>query len=150
MSRRYSRLLPIDFMMLRTETDSAPTHIGGLCILQAQPQFTNLEQLKASLLPRIAAIPELHRIVRRAPPLCGPPLWIDDPGFSIDRHVFTAAILAPGDEQALLDKAAEVLRPRLDRSKPLWEMWVLTGLEGGRLGLLFKIHHAVEIGRAHV
>ncbi len=150
MSRRYSRLSPIDFMMLRTETASAPTHVGGLCILQAEPQFTDLEQLKASLLPRIAAIPELHRIIRRVPPLCGPPLWIDDPGFSIDRHVFTAAILAPGDEQALLDKTAELLRPRLDRSKPLWEMWVLTGLEAGRIGLLFKIHHALADGMAAV
>lgn len=150
MSSRYSRLSPIDFMMLRTETDSAPTHVGGLCILKAEPQLTDLQQLKASLQARVAGIPELHRIVWRTPPLCGPPLWVDDPAFSIHRHVYSAAVDAPGDERALLDTAATLLRSRLDRSKPLWELWVLSGLQGGRIGLLFKVHHALADGIAAV
>jgi diacylglycerol O-acyltransferase len=149
-SSRYARLSPIDFMMLRTETESAPTHVGGLCVLKAGPQLTDIEQLKARLRPRVAAIPELHRVVRQTPPLCGPPLWIDDPAFSIDRHVFRTVVRSPGDEQALLDTAAELLGPRLSRSKPLWELWVLAGLPGDRVGMLFKVHHALADGMAAV
>lgn len=155
MSSRYPRLSPIDHMMLRTETAAAPTHIGGLCLVEAaalsdQEGAVDLERIKGRLGPRVAAIPELHRIVRAAPPLCGPPLWIDDPDFTIDRHMHAVAVPPPGDETALLESVELLLRPLMDRSRPLWELWVLTGLEGDRVGLLFKIHHALADGLAAV
>jgi WS/DGAT/MGAT family acyltransferase len=142
-------------MMLRTETVAAPTHIGGLCVVRAEPlcdetERLDLELVRRFLAPRVAAIPELHRIVKESPPLCGPPVWVDDPDFSLERHIYCAAVPAPGDEAALLDIAELLLRPLLDRSRPLWELWILTGLNGGRLGLLFKIHHALADGLAAV
>lgn len=155
MSNPLPRLSPIDQMMLRTETPAAPTHIGGLCLVDAAPfcdrsgRF-DLELVKRPLAPRIAAIPELNRIARGAPPLCGPPLWINDPEFSIDRHVRSISVPPPGDETALLDCVERLLRPLMDRSHPLWELWILKGLQGDQIGLLFKIHHALADGLAAI
>lgn len=153
MRSRFARLSPIDHMMLRTETAAAPTHIGGLLLVSAdalrdEDGAVDLELIKRKLAPRVAAIPELHRMVMRVPPLCGPPLWIDDSDFSIDRHVRTVSVPPPGDEGAMLESVELLLRPLMDRSRPLWELWVLTGLAGDRIGLLVKVHHALADGLA--
>jgi hypothetical protein len=73
---------------------------------------------------------------------------VDDAGFDIREHVRTREISAPGDEATLLKVCAELNEPQLDRSRPLWEMWVLTGLADGHVGLLFRLHHVVADGIA--
>ena len=110
----------------------------------------DLEMIKRRLTRRLGRVPVLRHIVHPAPPLCGPPLWIDDPAFSIEKHVRSTAIAPPGDESSLLATTERLLSPLLDRSHPLWELWFLTGLADGQVGMLFKIHHAVADGLAAV
>ncbi len=155
MDSRYDRLSLADRSNLRIERPETPAHIAGLCIVAAAPLLDaqgrlDLEMITRRLERRLGRVPMLRRIVLPARPLCGPPLWIDDPAFSIDRHVRSTAVALPGDETSLLATTERLLRPLLDRSHPLWELWFLTGLADGRIGMLFKIHHAVADGLAAV
>jgi diacylglycerol O-acyltransferase len=95
-------------------------------------------------------LPRLRQILHRPRAGLGPSLWIDDPGFDIREHVRLHVISAPGDEPALLRVCSELNAPPLDRARPLWEMWLLTGLAGGGAGLLIRLHHAVADGLAAV
>ena len=151
----HPRLSLSDRSNLSMERPATPAHVAGLCVLDAGPLLggdgrIDLATIRRRLERRLVRVPELRRVVHRPPPLCGPPLWVDDPDFSIDRHVLTARVAPPRDEANLLALAEVLLRPRLDRSRPLWELWLLEGLEGGRLGLLFKIHHAIADGLAAI
>jgi diacylglycerol O-acyltransferase / wax synthase len=78
----------------------------------------------------------------------GPPVWVDDSGFDIRQHVQARAVPAPGDEAALLATCSELNEGALDRSRPLWQIWLLTGLADGRAGMLVRLHHAVADGIA--
>jgi diacylglycerol O-acyltransferase / wax synthase len=155
MHSRYLRLSLFDQSMLRIERPDTPAHIAGLCIVTAGPLLDadgalDLEMIKRRLERRLVRVPAMRRIIQPAPPLFGPPLWIDDPQFSIDRHIYTAQLAPPGDEATLLSTVELLLRPLLDRSHPLWQLWFLIGLEDGRIGLLVKIHHALTDGGAAV
>jgi diacylglycerol O-acyltransferase / wax synthase len=152
---RYARLSLADRSNLRIERPETPAHVAGLCVVEAAPLLgddgnLDLATIRRRLDRRLARVPELRRVVRRPPPLCGPPLWVDDSTFSIDHHVHAARVDPPGDEASLLRTAEMLLRPLLDRSRPLWELWFMTGLADGRLGVLFKVHHAVADGLAAV
>jgi WS/DGAT/MGAT family acyltransferase len=109
-----------------------------------------LRRARRRLERRLARVPRLRKIAPAAPTLCGPPLWVDDPAFSIARHVKSKALAPPGDDASLLNATEALLRPLLDRAHPLWELWFLTGQEGGEFGMLFKVHHAVADGLAAV
>jgi diacylglycerol O-acyltransferase / wax synthase len=155
MPNRYPRLSLYDRAFLRIEERATPQHFAGLCVVEGGPLLNStgdcdMELVRRRLEGRLVRAPELRQMVQRTKPLCGPPLWLDDPGFSIDRHIRTATIAPPGDEASLFSSAELLLRPMLDRCHPLWELWLLTGLEGGRVGLLFKIHHALADGLAAV
>jgi WS/DGAT/MGAT family acyltransferase len=78
----------------------------------------------------------------------GLPVWADDPAFDITRHVHTQRVPDPGDETSLLRLCCELNRPALDRGHPLWEMWLLTGLADGQVGLLIRLHHVIVDGIA--
>jgi diacylglycerol O-acyltransferase / wax synthase len=155
MESRFPRLSLFDRSFLGLERPGMPEHVAGICTVQAGPLLDasgelDLERIERRLERRLVRVPELRRVVQAAPPLCGPPVWVDDPRFSIARHVRSARLLPPGDQASFLSTAELLLRPPLDRSHPLWELWFLTGLEGGRLGLIFKIHHAIADGLAAV
>ena len=152
---RYARLSLADRSNLRIERPETPAHVAGLCVVEAGPLLgedaeLDLATIRRRLERRLARVPELRRVVRRPPPLCGPALWVDDSAFSIDRHVHAARVEPPGDEASLLRTAELLLRPPLDRSRPLWELWFLTGLAEERLGVLFKVHHAMADGLAAI
>lgn len=152
---RFPRLRRADVMNLRMERPETPAHVAGLCVVEAGPLLDpsgelDLATIRRRLDRRLARAPELRRVVHGPWPLCGAPLWVDDPAFSINRHVDAARVAPPGDEAALLEATERLLRRPLDRSRPLWELWFLTGLQGGRLAALFKIHHAMVDGLAAV
>ncbi len=93
----------------------------------------------------------LHRLPRYRQrldftPLQGHPIWIDDPRFNLLYHVRHTALPQPGSEEQLKALAARILSQQLDREKPLWEMWFVEGLEGGRFALISKIHHCMADG----
>jgi WS/DGAT/MGAT family acyltransferase len=126
-------------------------HFGALAVLgpglPTDPcGAPDLPEIRRRLARRLGRAPELRRALRRVPISCGRPVWVDDERFSIEHHVHVAAVSPAGGERELLDTAESLLRPLLDRALPLWELWLLTGLEGGRVGMLFKLHHSVADG----
>ena len=152
---RYARLSLADRSNLRIERPETPGHVAGVCVVEAGPLLgedgeLDLGEIRRRLERRLVRAPELRRVVRRPPPLCGPALWVDDPTFSIARHVHAARVEPPGDEASLLRATEMLLRPLLDRSRPLWQLWFLTGVADGRLGVLFQVHHAVADGLAAI
>jgi diacylglycerol O-acyltransferase / wax synthase len=155
MRSRYSRLSLVDQSALSIERSDTPAHLAGLCILRSEPLLDatgilDLEMIKRRLNRRLVRVPALRKVVQATPPLGGAPLWIDDPRFSLDRHIRTAQLAPPGDQATLFRTVELVLRQLLDRSRPLWELWFFTGLDDGHVGLLVKIHHALADGGAAV
>ena len=76
----------------------------------------------------------------------GRPFWVDDPSFNLDYHVRHTALPRPGIDEQLRQLVGRIFSQRLDRSKPLWELWLVQGLEGGRFALISKTHHALVDG----
>ncbi|HWH30344.1 MAG TPA: wax ester/triacylglycerol synthase family O-acyltransferase [Mycobacteriales bacterium] len=138
------RLTSIDAGFLHQEDGGAHMHIGGLGVFEG-PAPTG-EQFRAHLESRLPLVPRYRQRIVEMPLGTGRPLWADDPAFRIGYHVRHTALPAPGSEQQLLTLTSRVLSQRLDRTKPLWELWLVEGLEGGRWALIGKTHHAMIDG----
>jgi diacylglycerol O-acyltransferase len=154
-SSRCRRVNSFEHMYLRLETPDWPGHFGGLAILEGAPLLDasgrlRLAEIRRRLERRLASVPRLRQRVHAPGRLGGRPLWVDDDQFAIEFHVHQATVPLPGDEARLLETAAEIYQRLLDRRRPLWELWFLTGLEDGRLGALLKLHHAMADGTAAV
>ncbi len=91
-------------------------------------------------------MPRYRQVVRIVPFDLGRPVWVDDPHFNIDYHVRHTALPTPGGETELRKLVGRVMSQQLDRSKPLWEIWVVEGLEDGHWAILSKTHHAMVDG----
>jgi diacylglycerol O-acyltransferase / wax synthase len=155
MSAKYARLSQSDLVNLRLDKPNAPYHVCGLATVEGaallDPEgHLQLDQLRQRMDRRLGRVPQLRRRLHYPGLLRGRPLWVDDQRFDIARHVFLAEVPPPGDDAQLLEVAARLHRPLLDRSKPLWELWFLTGLSGGRIGVMLKLHHAVADGMAAI
>jgi len=141
-----SRLSPLDVSNLRVEDCGAPMHIAALAILE-NGQLGS-DTVREDVARRLHVAPRLRQVLYRPRVGLGPPVWVDDPGFDLRRHVRSCAVPAPGDEAATVALCARLNEPPLDRSRPLWEMWLLTGLADGTVGLLIRLHHAAADGIA--
>lgn len=153
--RRPVRLSALDMLNLAVETRDAPMSIGAVLILDGRTLRgadgrLALTAIRAAIDRRLAGAPPLRGIIRRAGPLAGRPVWVDDPSFRIDRHVLPAEVPPPGDEAALLRLAAGLMSGVLDRSYPLWRMWLVTGLASGRVAVVVKLHHVLADGLAAI
>jgi len=151
MSESIRRLTAADASNLSYETSATPFHIGAVAALEAAPLIDaggilRMSVIKSRLERRLADLPQMRRRLHVPGPLRGRPIWVDDPSFAIDHHVFSAAVSAPGEEVELLAAAERIMRPLLDRSRPPWELWFLSGLAGGHVGLVLKLHHAITDG----
>ncbi|MFE9773447.1 wax ester/triacylglycerol synthase family O-acyltransferase [Streptomyces sp. NPDC005931] len=152
-SDRIERLSPLDLSNLRVETRGAPMHVAALALLEGTrllDEHGALRQGKVRdcLEARLPLAPRLRQVLYRPCFGLGPPLWVDDPRFDIRAHVRTRTVPAPGDEASLLRVCAQLNEPPLDRSRPLWQIWLLPGLADGNVGLLLRLHHAVADGLA--
>jgi WS/DGAT/MGAT family acyltransferase len=149
---RIERLSQLDLSNLRIEDHSLPMHVAALMLIdQAAPsRMLDLDRLQVAVQRRLHRVPRLRQILHCPPPGLGPPLWIDDPGFDIRKHVRHCTVPAPGDEHTLLTVCSKLNASRLNRSRPMWEIWLLTGLVGGSSGLLIRLHHAMADGLAAV
>jgi hypothetical protein len=134
-------------MQFATGDGRAAGHIGAVLVLDAAPGFSVAEARRV-LGERIRAVPRLRQRLYRAPPGCGRPYWADNPAFDIDEHVRQVRCPPPGDERALLDLAAAQLGEPMPRSRPLWSATFVTGLAGGRTGLLVIMDHVLADGIA--
>ncbi len=154
-SSRFARLTSLDRMFLHLETSDWPGQFGGLAVVEGKSLLDGsgqlrLEEIRERLDRRLAHVPQLRRRLLFPGPLGGPPLWVDDDRFDIRHHVHETAVEPPGGDRHLLDAAARVYGRLLDRRRPLWELWFLTGLSDERIGVLLKLHHSVADGMAAV
>jgi WS/DGAT/MGAT family acyltransferase len=146
----YDRLTALDHSFLFLERPNAPMHVGSVAIHELGALRGREGGVDIDLLRRgIAGV--LHRIPRYRQrlawvPIEGTPVWVDDEGFNLDYHVRHTSLPRPGDAHQLRQLAARVMAQRLDRARPLWEMWVVEGLEDDRFALLSKVHHCMIDG----
>ncbi|WP_370028430.1 wax ester/triacylglycerol synthase domain-containing protein [Planotetraspora sp. GP83] len=145
----------MDLTNLAVEAPETPMHIGVLAVLNGRSLCDangrlRLAALRIDIDGLLAGVPELRRIVRRPGRLAGPPLWVDDRSFRIDRHVNEVVLPVPGDEAVLLRLTEELLAPLLDREHPMWRIWFITGLPDGRVAAVIALHHAIADGLAAV
>jgi diacylglycerol O-acyltransferase len=137
---------PMDSSFLHLENDVTPMHIGGVSLFEGPPPaFADLKKMVAG---KMDLVPRYRQKVRFVPLGAGSPVWIDDPHFSLDYHVRHTAIPKPGGEVELRQMASRIFSQHLDRNKPLWELWLVEGLNDGRWALLSKVHHCMVDGVA--
>jgi WS/DGAT/MGAT family acyltransferase len=145
------KLGALDAGFLYNETDKCPQHIASVQVLELPDgvlEETFVERLKALLMSRIHLVPYFTNRLQMVPFELDHPVWVRDLDFDINNHVHTVALAAPGDRAAFEQKIAELHEELFDRSRPLWGIWVLTGLEGGRVAYYNKAHHACLDGMA--
>jgi diacylglycerol O-acyltransferase len=150
---RFERLTPLDASNLRVEDHGVPMHVAALAIvegdgLREESGRLDLDRIRAHVQQRTHLSPRLRQRLRPAPFAAGPPVWVDDPDFDIARHVRFHDLGYPADEGTMLAVCSQLNAPPLNRSRPLWEMWVLTGRRDGNLALLIRLHHVVADGIA--
>jgi diacylglycerol O-acyltransferase len=149
MSRQHlDRLTAVDASFLVHEGPTSHMHVGAVLIFEDPPPA--YEDLVDHIRSRLHLVPRYRQRLVFPPLDTGRPLWADDPSFNLEYHVRHTALPAPGAEDQLLRLAARIHSQQLDRSKPLWEVWLVEGLEGGRFALLSKTHHALVDGVAGV
>ena len=151
MASRFARLSTGDRTFLRVEYPEAPEHVAGLCTmdgstLRRPSGGLDLDLIRRRIASRVSRVPKLRQKAWRPRFLGGGDVWVDDCDFAVERHVRSIDVPAPGDEAQMLEATELILRTPLDRAHPLWELWFLDGLEGGRVATVFKIHHAVADG----
>jgi diacylglycerol O-acyltransferase len=142
------RLSGLDASFLYLETPQQLLHVCGLVLLDPEtiPGGYSFPAMKAALEERVSVVPEFRQKLRHVLLDLDHPVWVDDEHFDIERHVHRAALPSPGDERDLADFCAHLAGIPLDRSRPLWEMWVIEGLTGGRVAVFTKMHHATVDG----
>jgi WS/DGAT/MGAT family acyltransferase len=137
------RLTAPDAAFLYFERPNAPLHIGSLGIYQGQVSFQRFLEHMDSRMPNI---PRYRQRLAFVPLGLSHPTWEDDPAFDIRNHVFHVDLPAPGNDQQLREVTAEIFAKALDRDKPLWESYVINGIEGDRSAILSKVHHCLVDG----
>ena len=138
------RMSTLDAGFYFVEQENVPMHLGSLAVFQGPtPDHAELIRLFAAKLPNV---PRYRQVVRTTPLQTFRPYWVDDEHFDIGAHVRRATVPAPGGKRQLRELAAKLFAQRLDRSRPLWEGWLLDGLKGGRWAVLSKVHHCMVDG----
>lgn len=137
------RMSAADVAFLHRETRTAPQHVGGIAVLEAPAAGFNYDRLVQLLEERISLAPRYRQKVRMVPAHLANPVWVDDPRFDITYHVRRSALPRPGTDQQLLDFCARIQSRLLDRSRPLWEMYLIEGLDAARIAILTKTHAAM-------
>jgi WS/DGAT/MGAT family acyltransferase len=138
------RLTAVDASFLAQEGPNAHMHVGAVMIFEGPPPA--YEDLCNQIRGRLHLVPRYRQKLAFPPLETGRPLWVDDPSFNLEYHVRHTALPAPGTEHQLRALAARIHSQRLDRAKPLWETWLVQGLEGNRFALISKTHHALVDG----
>jgi len=138
------RLSILDDLFVVLERDNLPMHIGSLLVFDGPPPA--YEDLLAHVAARLDRLPRYRQVIREVPFNLGIPTWQDDVHFNLEYHVRHTALPSPGDREHLRALASRQLSHRLDMHRPLWEMWLIEGLQEGRFAILNKIHHAMVDG----
>ncbi len=147
----HDRLSSLDASFLHLESPETPMHVGALGIFDGAPfrdgsgRF-RLAEVRTLVASRLHLIPRFRKRLMTVPMEQGRPIWVDDDRFDISHHVRLTALPGPGGREQLLTLTGRIEAQLLDRSHPLWELWFVEGLEGGRVALVQKTHHALVDG----
>jgi WS/DGAT/MGAT family acyltransferase len=147
------RLAALDAQFLHVESRTAVGHVGGLILLdpgESPGGVLSLDDVRAVLEPRLHLAAALRQRLVTVPLGLGLPYWVDDPDFDIEFHLREVALPAPGDDRQLGEQIARIHARPLDRTRPLWELYLVHGIDGGRQAVYGKIHHAAIDGASGV
>jgi diacylglycerol O-acyltransferase / wax synthase len=138
------RLTGLDSSFLHLERDGTQMHVASTTLFEgpAPPYVEFRDHIES----RLHLVPRFRQKVRFVPFGQGRPVWVDDPHLNLAYHVRHTSLPEPGSEQQLRTLAARIFSEQLDRSKPLWEIWLVEGLKGGRFAIVGKTHHAMVDG----
>src|SRR4051795_242471 len=148
-SRAMRQLTSLDAQFLALESARQSGHVGGLAVLDtstAPGGVIDAASIKRLLEERLALLPPFRWRLTEVPLGLDYPYWIEDPDFDLDYHVRELALPQPGTDAKLAEQVARIIARPLDRSRPLWELYLIHGLEGGGVGMLTKVHHALIDG----
>jgi len=142
------QLTGLDAAFLALETANATGHVGGVCVLDPReaPEPLTLARLTDVLGERLPLVPVLRRKLLQVPLGLDQPYWVDDPDFDIEYHIREIALPRPGSDAQLTEQVARLHARPLDRSRPLWEIYLITGLAKRRAAVYTKIHHSAIDG----
>jgi diacylglycerol O-acyltransferase len=150
----YERLSALDATFLDVESKAAPMHVGAALLFDAKPLMLEHGGLDIERLTRYtqAALDLIPRYRQRVEwiPAFGHPVWVDDDRFNMHFHLRHTRLPLPGDERSLKRLVGRLFSQHLDRSRPLWEFWVVEGVENDRFALVIKVHHCMVDGVAGV
>src|SRR5919204_3272792 len=138
------RLTGLDASFLHLEDATSHMHVAGVMIFEGSPPPS--PELIEAIEHRLHLVPRYRQKLAFVPFSQGRPKWVDDPHLNLRYHVRSTALPAPGSERQLKELAGRVFAQQLDRDKPLWEIWLVDGLEGDRFAMLSKTHHALVDG----
>jgi WS/DGAT/MGAT family acyltransferase len=149
-SYAYDRLSVVDNSFLAIESPTTHQHVAAVLVLDARPVSRpdggiDIDTIRTYIASRLHLIPRYRQHLTTIP-LGNRLVWVDDEHFNIHYHVRHTSLPRPGDERQLKRLAARIVSQQLDRAKPLWEIWVVEGLEGGRFALVAKTHHCMVDG----
>jgi WS/DGAT/MGAT family acyltransferase len=142
--KHMDRLSPVDVSFLDQEKDGSHMHIGAVMTFEGPPPTRG--DLRAHIESRLHLVPRYRQKLTFPRLEMGRPLWVDDPSFNIDYHVRHTALPQPGGIEQLRLLTARIFSQRLDRTKPLWELWLVQGLEDNRFAVISKTHHSLVDG----
>jgi diacylglycerol O-acyltransferase len=151
---KFERLSGLDDAFLGFETTNAYMHVAVTAIFDAAPMRTpaggiDIDRIRRHVASRLHLIPRFrHRLA--FVPATQDPIWVDDDRFDLAYHVRHASLPKPGDHRQLRQRTAELLERPLGRNRPLWEVWVIEGLEDDAFALLVKVHHCIVDGIAGI
>ena len=140
------RLSPLDASFLYLEEPTTPMHVGGVCTFQTPDSGFDYERLITLISDRINLVPRYRQRVRLVPGRIANPVWVDDESFDVAYHVRRSALPRPGTDEQLAELVGRIMSRPLDRARPLWELYLVEGLENNRFALLTKTHHAMVDG----
>ncbi len=142
------QLTGLDSAFLAMETRTVQGHVGSLCVLDPStaPEPLTLERFTKLIESRLPLVPPFRRRLVEVPLGLDFPYWIEDPDFDIEFHVRELALPEPGNAHQLREQVARLHARPLDKTRPLWEIYLIWGLEGGRAAIYTKVHHSAIDG----
>jgi len=143
---RWERLSSLDVSFLYLEGPTTAMHVGGVATFAPPTTGFDVDRLVRRISARIATVPRYRQKVRFVPGHLANPVWVDDPDFDLGYHVRRSALPRPGTDAQLRELVGRIQGRPLDRSRPLWELYVVEGLADGRFAIVTKTHHAMVDG----
>ena len=140
------RLTALDASFLYMEGSTTPMHVGSVMVFQPRERVFDYVSLVSLISKRISVVPRYRQWVREVPGRLANPVWVDDEDFDVTYHVRRSALPRPGSDEQLEEFVARIQSRRLDRRRPLWEVYLIEGLAGGRFAIVTKAHQALVDG----